>query len=192
MVPADLSLTQRLIEGDLSAFEEAFNTWYSPLVNFATGILYDSDWAEDQVQEIFIRLWEKRQTLNPSFLLFPYLLTSVRNRCMNALEHRKVQRRYVSHTQHQYQSEILNYDYDGVREDLFEKLQVAVQELPEKCREVFELSRFKGLSHQQIHHKLNISTKTIENHITKALKLIRKKVGNDALILVGGVGVFMS
>lgn len=185
----DSSLTQQLIAGDTNAFEIAFSKWYTPLVNFAKGILNDQALAEEQVQEVYIRLWEKREFLNPSLPIFPYLLKSVRNRCLNALEHQKVERKYVTHTQRQYQSEILNYDFDEVSEDLLEKLHEAIQELPEKCREVFKLSRFEGLSHREIHDKLHISTKTIENHITKALKILKDKLSNNITILMSMIAV---
>lgn len=177
--------------GEVSAFEAVFNAFYAPLVNFARGILKDDALAEEQVQEVFVQLWEKRGGLKDEIVLFPYLITSVRNKCINQIQHRKVQKKYELHVRGE-RTDILHYEPNDVTEERLKKLYEALNGLPEKCRQVFELSRFQHLSHKEIAAELNISTKTVENQITKALKVLKKEMTGKALFLLNCVGVLFS
>jgi len=176
----DNIVTQKLIKeiksGDEKAFEEVFRLYYGPLLNMGRGLTRDEQLAEEQVQEVFVRLWEKRETLKDDLKLFPYLLTSVRNRCYNLTRNNQVAQKYVNFQQKQYQDEILHYDYENEDDETIVKIHAAIENMPEKCQEVFKLSRFEGLSHKQIAEKLSISVKTIENHITKAMKLLKNEL----------------
>ncbi|WP_185154468.1 RNA polymerase sigma-70 factor [Fulvivirga sp. M361] len=182
------NIISEIKSGSKPAFEKAFRQYYGALLNFAKGMLKDEDAAEEHVQEVFIKLWEMRDKLKPDLKLFPYLLTSVRNRCLNQVKHKQVEQKYINYTQKQYRDQVLSYsDYD-IEDEIIEKLQYSITLLPDKCREVFHLSRFEGFSHKQIAEKLKISTKTVENHITKAMKIIRKEllvIMNILVILIG-------
>lgn len=167
----------RLIKaGDAEAFEAVFKKYYLPLLNLAVGILKEEGQAEEQVQEVFTKLWERRAKLDDDLRLFPYLLTSVRNRCYNYVRDQSVADKYVFHKLQEYRDQIFNDDYATYDDDVIEKLYIAIEQMPDKCREVFKLSRFEGLSHKQIAEKLSISTKTIENHITKAMKILKTEL----------------
>lgn len=179
-----------IINGDRKAFEDVFKRCYDPLLNLAIGLVKDHQVAEEQVQEIFVKLWEKRASLNPHIDLFPYLFVSVRNRCYNYLRDQKVVRKNIGATQRYYQEHILNGDHEALDDDTIERLHKAIAELPDKCREVFQLSRFEQLSHKQIAEKLSISTKTIENHITKAMKLLRHALIKKVMFLLLLLGEF--
>ena len=182
-------IVSEIIAGDKNAFEWAFRQYYASLLNLASGLLKDDGLAEEQVQEVFIRLWEIRHTLKEDLKLFPYLLTSVRNRCLNQIKRNQVEQKYITYQQQHYRNEILNYEED-IEEEVIKKVQHSIKQLPDKCREVFHLSRFEGLSHKQIAEKLEISTKTVENHITKAMKIIRKELTLLVKILVVLLGEF--
>lgn len=175
--------------GDELAFERVFKTYYPALHNLARGILKDSDLAEEQVQEVFIRLWELRDVLRDDLKLFPYLIASVRNRCYNLTRHQEVKQKYITYQRQRYREEILNYEYEDLTEEIINKMHEAVNRMPDKCREVFKLSRFEGLSHKEIGERLSISTKTVENHITKAMKILKAElipVSHIILILILG------
>ena len=164
-----------LKSGSTRAYEYIFTTLYNPLLNLADGIVMDEAIAEEVIQEVFIKLWERKTQLADDTKLFPYLLTSVRNRCYNYLRDQKVEAKYKQYQLHQYREEILQYDVTNDDEELIQQLHAAIAEMPEKCQEVFRLSRFEGLSHKEIAGQLSISTKTIENHITRAMKILKSK-----------------
>lgn len=168
------SITVRQIKsGDTDAFETVFNAYYAPLLNLANGILRNKSLAEEQVQDVFLKMWESRDSIGDETKIFPYLITCVRNKCYDQIRHNKVRHKYLDHTQKSYQEQILNYNYNDLTDEVIQDLAEAVDQLPEKCKEVFRLSRFDGLSHKEISQRLDISTKTIENHVTKALRFLR-------------------
>ena len=112
------NISEGVRKGDVKAFETAFKCYYGKLMNLAYGILKDEEQAEEQVQEVFAKIWEKKDTLPQNLKLFPYLLTSVRNRCYNAIRNKQVEQKYVDHTQRNFQEQLLNYDYEEVDEEL--------------------------------------------------------------------------
>ncbi|MEL6558649.1 MAG: RNA polymerase sigma-70 factor [Bacteroidota bacterium] len=177
-------ITEGIRKGDEKAFETAFRQYYGKMMKLACGILKNEEMAEEQVQEVFTKVWEKRTELPEKLNLFAYLLTSVRNRCYNAIRNRQVEQKYIDYTQSRFQEQLLNFDYDDLDEELIEKLHQAINALPEKCQEVFKLSRFERLSHKEISSKLDISVKTIEKHITKALKVLRSQLVGVLKILI--------
>ncbi|MTI29334.1 RNA polymerase sigma-70 factor, partial [Xanthovirga aplysinae] len=141
--------------------------------HLANGILKDKSLAEEQVQDVFLKMWENRLSLNDEISIFPYLVTSVRNKCYDLIRHDKVKQKYIDHVQKSYQDQILNYDYTDLTDEIIHDLTQSVEQLPEKCKQVFKLSRFDELSHKEIAHRLKISPKTVENQISKALRFLR-------------------
>ena len=183
MTKEDLQVIKQIKQGDIDAFETVFRQFYGKLVNFATGILRDASLAEEQVQDVFTHLWEKKDLYREDIALFAYLLTATRNKCINIVNHRAVQKKYLSQTQIDYQAKILDYNYDDIEEERLEKIYAALALLPEKCRQVFELSRLQNLPHKTIASRLGISVKTVENQITKALKILRSELLANACLL---------
>ncbi|MBL3656305.1 RNA polymerase sigma-70 factor [Fulvivirga sediminis] len=181
---------QRIKRGEKEAFESIFREYYTPLWNLAAGILKDDVLAEEQVQEVFIKFWEKRDDHQPTLKIFPYLVTSVRNKCYNYIKRQAVEQKYINHTQKLYQDQILNYQYEDLSEDLIRKMETVIASLPEKCKQVFQLSRFENMSHKQISDKLDISTKTVENHITKAMKVLKDSLLEVLIICILIIGDF--
>jgi RNA polymerase sigma-70 factor (ECF subfamily) len=154
------------------AFEELFRKYFPPLMAFARKILIDEDDAREVVQKVFINLWEKRQEIDLSTSLRSYLFTSVHNRSLNMIRDRK-----------KFSSEGIpdiggEWDVGAQIEsmELEEKIRESIACLPDKCREIFELNRFDGLKYSEIAAKLGISVKTVENQISKALKILREKL----------------
>lgn len=161
--------------GDTATYERVFKEYYNPLLNLAVGIVGEEMVAEEMVQEVFIKLWERRAMLAKDLKLFPYLLTSVRNKCYNYYRDQKVADKYKEYQLQQYRDEIMRYDFTNEDEARIRQLHQVIDNMPEKCQEVFKLSRFEGMSHKEIAEELNISTKTIENHITRAMKILKAK-----------------
>ncbi len=166
----------KLKEGDITAFEMFFKTYYQPLCNYAYSFIKDKDEAEEIVQSTFLSVWEKRDSLDIKTSLKSYLYTMVRNTSLNVIKHEKIKQKYVG--------EALAVDersHEGVTQavlssELEERIQQAIGVLPEQCRLVFKLSRFEELKYAEIAEHLNISIKTVENHMGKALKIMREQL----------------
>ncbi len=168
---------------DHKAFEILFRLYYVPLKKFAKHILEDDDSAEDIVQEVFIRLWENRKSLENS-APGSYLYRIVKNKALNLIRHNTVKLRHVE--------EVLKasdnfYESEFEQSDIQTMISQSIDKLPEQCKRIFKKSRMEGLKHQEIADELNISVKTVKNQIGKALKILRddlKDVNTILLILV--------
>lgn len=156
-----------------------FNNYYQPLCHLSQHYLEDEDEAKGVVQEAFVKLWELRQDLNQESNLRNFLFTLVKNNCLNIIKRRQILLKHheqIRWMEMHYQYESLSRMGDDYLEfdELKEKIDLAIQNLPEHCRVVFEMSRFEDLKNREIAEKLGISQKTVEAHLTKALKILRK------------------
>lgn len=164
-----------------------FKTHYKALCSYAYSYLKDPADAEEVVQNAFVAFWEKRSTLQITASAKSYLFAMVRNACLNNLKHEKIKQRYAG------AAALAEEGYDPVSatihsDELSEKIRSAIDTLPEQCRLVFKLSRFEELKYQEIATELNISVKTVENHMGKALKLMREQLKEflPALLVMTG------
>lgn len=167
----DGELVTLLKDGDDLAFTEIYNRYWKKLFLAAGNKLGDLDEAEELVQQIFVSLWDRRAVLDLRGELAPYLAVSVKYRVLKVLSRRHYRREFEHAL-----PELLD---DSTQEWLqFEELRSRMEELvaalPEKCRLVYQLSRNEGYSQKQIAAELDIAEKTVEAHIGKALRLIRK------------------
>lgn len=177
-------ILDKLRSGDEQVFEEIFRTYYERLCNYANTILNDMDEAEEMVQNAFLVVWEKHESLDIHTSMKSYLYRAVHNSCLNRVKHYKVRQVHGEAIKHQ--ADIL---YDDASEDLVGKelegvINQAIDELPHQCRMVFRMSRFENLSYAEIAEQLNISVKTVENHMVKALKTLREKLKDYLPVLI--------
>jgi RNA polymerase sigma-70 factor (ECF subfamily) len=161
-------------EGNAVAFQYVFDTCYESLCAYAYTLLRDASEAEDTVQSMFMKLWEKRDTLEIKQSVRSYLFRAVYNQCLNQIEHRAVQSRHRAFSQSEVGDSV--HDPDVFPEELEEKVRVAVDNLPPQCKKIFVMSRFDGLRYPEISSRLNLSVNTIQNQICKALKLLREEL----------------
>jgi RNA polymerase sigma-70 factor, ECF subfamily len=169
--------------GDEAAFEVVFKKYYSRLCNYSYTYLRNSSDAEEVVQSAFLACWEKRLTLDVHTSVKAYLYTMVRNASLNMLKHRKVESGYAQEVIMTAQRSIEPLSQSIHSNELERKISEAVEKLPEQCRMVFKLSRFEELKYAEIAAHLNISVKTVENQIGKALKIMREQL-RDYLPLI--------
>jgi RNA polymerase sigma-70 factor (ECF subfamily) len=158
--------------GDASALKNLFDAYYAVLCRYANRIVNDGDQAEEIVQSLFVKIWEKRHTLNIHVSEKSYLFRAVRNRCINLLQQEKVKQQHAQQIKEALQNAMsIENDTDN---ELEIQIEAGIEMLPEKRREIFRLSREKGLKYREIAAKLNISVKTVETQMGLALKTLRE------------------
>ncbi|WP_237487875.1 RNA polymerase sigma-70 factor [Hufsiella arboris] len=165
------------------AFEKLFRENFKSLHAYAFSFVKDNESAEEIVQNVFFRIWEKNEELALDSSLKAYLFRSVHNESLNQLKRQKIRKSiHIS-----YESE--NLSASGVASEkvtvseLQHSLQQALLALPQQCRTIFQLSRFDQLKYRQIAEELGISVKTVENQMGKALKILRVKLAEFLIII---------
>jgi RNA polymerase sigma-70 factor (ECF subfamily) len=166
-------IVEQIKAGDKAALEELFKDYYEPLCGFANTFTKDIDDAEDVVQEMFFQFWAKREKLNITGAVKSYLYSAVRNACLNKIKHLKVVREH-EHYDAANDSNSIGVDEELEYSELQDRVDAAIDELPAGRRKVYELSRNEGLKYKEIAEQLNISVKTVENQMGKALKHLRE------------------
>jgi RNA polymerase sigma-70 factor (ECF subfamily) len=182
------NLLIKIREGDKEAFSLLFTIYYKDLVLFGGNFLADRGVCEDIVQSIFLRLWEDREKIVIESSIKSYLLKSVRNSCMDEFRHRQV---VYEHESYMLSNHML-HDYDTENYILYSDLQKhidhALAQLPEVSREAFELNRFDGLKYCEIAQRLAVSERTVEERISKAIRLLKKFLQD---FLIGLIFIWM-
>lgn len=169
--------------GNEKAFEELFKSQYPALCGYARKYLEDIDQAEEIVQEMFFNFWQKKETMKINTSLEAYLFRSVRNACLNYLKHLKIQEQYKLANNQQIKQKEQEIHDTVVAMELEEKIEQIIDQLPPERQKVFKMSRHEELKYKEIAQKLNISIKTVEVQMSKALKFLRMHL-SDYLSLV--------
>lgn len=180
----DIQHWSELKEGDITAFEMFFKTYYQPLCNYAYTFIHDKDEAEEIVQSAFLSVWEKRHSLDIKTSLKSYLYTMVRNTSLNVIKHEKIKQKYVGEALAVEERSYESVTQSVLSAELEERIYQAMDVLPEQCRLVFKLSRFEELKYAEIADQLDISVKTVENHMGKALKIMREQLKDYLPVLI--------
>ncbi|MBL7915216.1 MAG: RNA polymerase sigma-70 factor [Bacteroidia bacterium] len=162
-----------LKNSDKQVFEQLFRSCYVPLCNYAAGIVSDKDEAEDIVQQTMITFWEKRETIEITTSVKLYLYRAVHNQALNKIRHDKVRQEYSKDVQNLGALASEAASTKIMQQEMQAKIAEAINQLPDQCRTVFQLSRFENLKYLEIANHLGISVKTVENHMGKALRLMR-------------------
>ncbi len=170
----DILLLNLIKEGKEWAFKHLFEIYFTPLCRFMRLYLSEKEIIEELVLDIFVYIWENREKLQIHLSFKAYLFQAAKNKALNILRQEK-RNVYLNEVD----TDILDTDINSLEEEeLFLLIQEAVFALPEKCKEIFHLSRNENLSNQEIATRLNISIKTVEAQITKALKRIKDFLGD--------------
>lgn len=151
--------------------DEAFRCYYKPLCLYAMHYLRDINLVEDVVQDCFTELWERMNAEKTVSSVKSYLYIMVRNRCLDTLKEKS---RIDYKSSPSDLADIISDEEAEERSLIEARLWTAIDSLPEKCREVFLLNKRDGLKHKEIADKLNISTKTVENQVAKAMKALKE------------------
>jgi len=178
-------LFDQVRDGDQKAFELLFSIFFARLNDFARNVVRDDMISQDIVQEVFVKIWETRKEIE-SLNLEAFLFRLVRNRCLDYIKHLKVvnNRMQEIHISSKYE-ELYRIDFIGnepyvlIEEELKTKIEKTIHKLPDRCREVFILSRLDGLKNKEIAEKLNINIKNVERHLSRALQTFRKNFSEE-------------
>ena len=163
----------------LTKFEQLFRELLKPLSHFALKYVGDWDEAKGLVHEVFVAVWEKFETLPADTQYQSYLYTAVRNRCLNYIRDKKIHLSFEQVPENQ----LMEVQPTLETSELEREIEMAIQSLPEKCRMVFELSRREGLKYAQIAEKMEISVKTVEAQMSKALGIMKKHLSEFLSLL---------
>ena len=174
---SDRGVVEAIRRGDSRAFDALFRQHYGALCAYAVRMTDDDpDEAEDVVQQVFIKLWEQRNDLEIRWTLKSYLYKMVHNRCLNRIRDRQNRERNLE-LRERTRDQVVQPS-EGREEELKHRLNTALNQLPPQCRQVFELSRFEELKYREIADQLNISVKTVEAQMGKALKYMRSHLSD--------------
>jgi len=178
-----------LRNGDRKSFEILFHFYYPGLVVYSSQFAIDRMESEEIVQDFFVKFWQRHHQILLTDSLKGYFFSSVKNRCFNYLKHKKVKQKYLVALGKQSENHMV-YDPDlYIASELQLKIKCAIDHLPDKCREVFNMSRIHGIKNEEIASELNISKRTVETHITHAIKQLREEL-KDYLSLLVLLGFF--
>lgn len=172
--------------GKSEAYEYLFKTYYPRLRNYASHFIADVDDTYDIIQDCFVHLWERRESLT-YISISALLFTMVRNGCLNYLKHQSLINScsidylaHVSGSEQLYNQDLLNKaDEELLYNELRRQIEKVMDLLSPRSRQIFEMSRFEGLKNREISEQLGISVKVVEKHISKALAAFRKQFKNN-------------
>ena len=182
--PTEESVLAALAQGEEWALDNLFRAHYTYLCQAVFRVIGDRNLAEDLVQEVFYEVWRKRATLTINQSLRAYLKRAAVNRTLNYIRDQRLIVDDESAMPLEVASEQIGALQQLEAEELEVQIEGAIRDLPERCRLVFGLSRFEEMSNKEIAAHLEISVKTVENQMTKALRLLREKLTPYTVILL--------
>lgn len=173
-------------------FENFYITWYSRVKHFARDYVLSEEEAENITQDVFLDFYQKREALDFHVNVIAYLFTSVKNRCIDYLRRKLLEQEATSKMQEDFDlsfrlkfDSLEAFDMGGLSEDnIKDIIEKALNALPERCREIFILSKLKGKKQKEIAEELNVSVKTIEAQMTIAYKRLKEELKNHLPLLL--------
>lgn len=180
LLPDDIKLFKRVRDGDFIAFETLFKKYYKNLCVFAEHYVGEPDMAKEIVSDFFLKFWENKRNIQITKSIKNYFFTSIQNQCLKYLEHLKVLKKYRVYAENRLkQIQFMNSisgDYplaNLISQEIVEEIEASIDNLPDKCKEIFKLSRFENLSYEEISVRLNISINTVRKQMSRALEKLR-------------------
>lgn len=172
------TLVKDLREGKEEAYSHIIDVYSQRLFGYALTLTSDHAMAQDIVQNVYLKTWEKRKNINIHTSLQNYLFKSVQNEFLNQYKKRR-SKMILEHKYFKALENTTSLVEEKSFDDLIKKITKEVQNLPPKCREIFLMSRREGLTNLEISEYLNISIKTVEAQITKSFSVLREKLGDE-------------
>ncbi len=177
----ETSLVFQLHKGNAASFSALFEKHAPHVYGFSFSLLKNKLDAEGVVQEVFLRIWQKRAEVDPEKSFKSYLFKIAYHISIDLLRERLKNRDYIRHLEQHYSQQPATFSPLAERNIIQGQIEAIIDTLPEKRREIFILSRYSGFSNREISERMNISVKTVENQITLSLKKIRRVLGAEIL-----------
>lgn len=169
---------EKIRKGDQEAFEELFHEFYAPLSKFAWRYVRSSHIAEELVQEVFLDVWEDKKSLDPAKSIKAYLYQSVKNKALNHIKHKDLAKEYNKSIAWVNRTPITQIHSFAGNSEFIRQTKKEIENLPEGARNIYKLSRKDGLTYREISEVLDISIKTVESQMSRALKILRQKLSS--------------
>lgn len=179
----DALLSDISLKDDKRSFQKLFESCYAPLCLYAKRFIEDFDTREDIVQEVFLQLWEKRGNISIHTSARNYLITSVKNYCLNQLKKESCREEYMQNLTEKIPLYSDETEAIYSLNELYDMLQAKLDELPMEYRIAFEMSRLENRNLEEIAFVLNVSTRTVERYRDKSLQILKKEL-KDFLPLI--------
>jgi RNA polymerase sigma-70 factor, ECF subfamily len=175
----------KIKSGDEQAFELLYRKFYVRLCAFSNKYLNDPEAAQEIVQDVFVKIWESREEIDPEDSLRSYLFKIAQNKSINILRHKKTESRFAEVCRLVYIEKSEPSALESlIARELEENIQRSVARLPLQCRKIFEMNRTEGLKYKEIAETLDISIKTVEAQMSKAFKSLRAELSDYILLLM--------
>lgn len=172
--------------GDRTAFEKIFRAYYKRLHGFAYSYVRQGEIAEDIVQSVFLKIWTQKEKWDPPGTVKQYLFAAVRNEALNKIRHQQVVAEAEDEVVHKFEEfnrqSLFEEDFDV--EELRREIQKGIDQLPARCRQIFILNRWSGLTYSEIADYLEISINTVNTQMGRALKSLRDHLSNYLHVLI--------
>lgn len=159
-------------KADIKDFEQFFQEYYIPVLHYCGTIIKDIDDASDIVQQVFVNMWQKNEEINIHTSARAYLYKMVYNASLDFIKHEKIKQKHRKKTLAA--NTTVAFSDKVTQNELEIKIKQAITQLPEQCQKIFRMNRFDNLKYREIALKLNISEKTVENQMGKALKILKE------------------
>lgn len=177
-------LLDNIKKGTEESYKQLFDKYYLQLTIYANKFVNDLDQSRELVQDLFVRIYEKRDQINIHTSLKAHLYQSIRNSCINYIKQRQTQATHHENIKYINNGSDINISEQILETELEYQVLHALKQLPDQCRKVFQMNRFEGLKNQEIADRLSISKRTVETHISKALKILRKELSTYLKIAI--------
>jgi RNA polymerase sigma-70 factor (ECF subfamily) len=180
----DEELMQKIKADNMFAFDVLYKKYSKRLYKFGYSILKSTEEAENLIQDVYLNLWENRYKVEKDSSIKYYLFTTAYNSAISIIRKKAKESQFIEYlkSMQEINEEPVNMELEY--NELKNKLDEIIKELPQRQKEVYLLHRAEGLKYSEIAERLHISVNTIENHMSRALKTIRKKLGNYSLIAI--------
>jgi RNA polymerase sigma-70 factor (ECF subfamily) len=176
------NITIQLNSGNKKTFEKLFHLYYAPLCRYASSFRLSSEDCEEHVQQLFFDIWQQHQSLTIKTSIKSYLYTALRNQILNKIKHEKVKQEYAVNQIHHADTTVSYIEAEQT--ELENHILQIIEKLPPERKRIFILSRNEGLKYREIAEQLNISIKTVENQMGKALAFMREALQEYLSILI--------
>lgn len=182
-------ILKNLARGKKPAFEKIFHLYYPRLIRYANSFISNRLVAEDLIQDVFFHVWENRSNFYHEKAISSYLITLVKNKCLNVLKHQVVEDKYAIHMS-KMDMEKLYYisfetdDFLSMEERLHNELEDLINEMPDRCAQAFKLKWLEGKKIKEIAEIMNISTTMVDKHLAKGLQIVRSKLSPDMYLFL--------